>query len=181
MFFKILTNILNFVRFRCLAAFERDGYEEFRGKDTIFRRSYDTSSYHATQNTWVGFSSWRFSVQIFMKKCWFFSGASGGDYLIWSSLSGCSSYVHSNRSKILPRSIKKNHRLFLKTKKVRDTFRKFLIFFRSKNRNFSNFEIFRSHKFRKCSLKIEWKWKFSRLENFRFFDLKIFKKNEILL
>ena len=33
------------------------------------------------------------------------------------------------RSEILLRSIKKNHRLFLKTTKVGDTFRNFLIFF----------------------------------------------------
>ena len=42
-----------------------------------------------------------------------------------SSFSERSKYAHSLRRKKLPRSIKKNHQLFLKTQKVRATFRIF--------------------------------------------------------
>ena len=47
-----------------------------------------------------------------------------GDPVPPSLFSGPSRYAHSNRSAILLRSIKKNHRGFLKTQKVRDCFRR---------------------------------------------------------
>ena len=116
-------------------------------------------------NTWVGFSSWRFSgspAVNFVEISSVFFWRLGGDYLIWSSLSGCSSYVHSNRSKILPRSIKKNHRLFWKRKKFETLFEKFWKFW---DRNiFDIFEIFHWNLYEN---------KKNEIENFRkFFDLK---------
>ena len=61
-----------------------------------------------------------------------------------SSFSGPSKYAHSNRSKIVPRSIKKII-VFLKTKKVAGIFRKNEI--EKNTKFFENFENFR--KFRK--------------------------------
>ena len=84
-------------------------------------------------NTWVGFWGWRFSGQIFCKKTLALLALGGGP----SSFSGHSEYSHRLRTENLLRSIKKNHRFFLKTKKVRDMFR---FFWDKKIRNFRFFQ-----------------------------------------
>ena len=86
------------------------------------------------------------------------------------SLSGCirwtPSRVHRLRSRILHRSIKKNHQLFLKTTKVRARKNFGRIFFWDRK----NFNIFQ-----KSSSKIGWKWKILRSKIFEiFWDRKIF-------
>ena len=50
-----------------------------------------------------------------------------------SSFYGCSSIADRLRSKILPRSIKKNHHFFLETKKVRTIWKKSVKFFEIEN------------------------------------------------
>ena len=110
-----------------------------------------------------------------------------------SSLFGRFYFMHSLRSKILHRSIKKMSKTFWKWKKLEQLFENFWKFLRSKNfrffRKFSLkfvwnwkflrskiFEIFRSQKFQKFSLKIVWKWKILRSKFFgKFFDLKNFQ------
>ena len=132
---------------------------------------------------WVWFWSWwPWGLKVSKKRQFF--------RICWparsSSLFGRFYFMHSLRSKILHRSIKKMSENFWKWKKLEQLFENFWDFFRSKKNRFfrkvslefvwkwknlrsKNFEIFRSKKFQKFSLEIEWKWKFSRSKIFDFF------------